>query len=110
MHDTAAQLEGQHTDLRVARVNSVRRCGVGEPRPVWSGVLEDRFCEAAPHALDAHAELLDRRRERDQFSSVRSRRVRCIWDHRAGLHAQRYVQLGSRVISSVLLYSYCVMV
>ena len=109
MHDTAAQREDEHTDLRVAQENSVRRLGICEPRSVLFGVLEDRFCEAAPYAMDAHAELLDQRRERGYLSSVWSRRVRYIWDRGAGFYAHTYVQLGSS-IPFCTHYLCCVMV
>lgn len=98
MHDTAAQRESKHTDLRMARENSVCRREVCEPRSVLFGVLEDRFCEAAPYAVDAHAELLDHQRERGSSC------VRCICARRAGFHAHTYVQLGSRVLLLYTLY------
>ena len=63
VHTTAAQREGEHTDFRVAPGNSARHRQAREPRSVLFGVLEDRFCEAAPYAVDAYAKLLYQRRE-----------------------------------------------
>ncbi|KAK4238191.1 hypothetical protein C8A03DRAFT_33796 [Achaetomium macrosporum] len=51
-------------DIRVARDDSPVRRGIGGCRPALLGMLEDRLCETARHAVDAHVELLDRRRER----------------------------------------------
>ena len=98
VHDMAAQHEGEHTDLRMAQVNRIRRHVACDHCSVWFGVLEDRFCEAAPYAVDAHAELLDQWREQGYFCGVWSRCARCIRHRGAGFYAQTYVPLGSRVL------------